>query len=182
LELFSNNYFFCEIKIIYVLYKMVLSNYKELEAFALKVELSGGFTDTMKYLLDPSLNAYNIMKIALDNAILNFTADMSNNGSGLTGMRILVTLADGTVVFDSSKLTDNAGSTINSFINAKNKIINENHMSRIAILIAALSAAGIAAEMKFSTSTGKFEQYLAIRLGKTSEHAIGIIRFSFLGI
>lgn len=104
------------------------------------------------------------------------------NGNG----RIIVVLADGTVVVDTSK---NDGVTFpvpqpntsntysNSYTNFQQKNVNENHNSRIAVIDAQLWPCGLGVETKFSTSSQQNENYVAIRLGKYLNNA-GTVRIS----
>lgn len=142
-----------------------MSRLLQLDAFAQATMSSGGVQSTIEYVLAPSDAKYVTMREALNSAKDNFPVD-----NGLI-KRILVTVSDGSVIFDSSKNN-------NTRNDAKDKLINENHMSRISIVSAALSQSGVAFEKKFSSSTGLFEEYLAHRLGKNSENALGIIRWS----
>ena len=86
--------------------------------------------------------------------------------------RLLITMADGTVVLDTGK------GDKNTLVNMKSKSINENHMSRFAIHEARNSEKGIGREIKLSTSTGHYETYRAQRLGPTPQDVRGIARFS----
>ncbi len=72
-----------------------------------------------------------------------------------SGNRILVCQPDGTVTFDSA--TKAAGG--NTYANAKDKKINENHNTRPAIMSAQLTCDGRGNELKISTSTGSIEAY-----------------------
>ena len=97
------------------------------------------------------------------------------------GLRVVVTLSDGQVVLDTAKATAGSlNSDLNTFNNFKNKAINENHNSRVAILTALLSNAGTGYEEKFSTSDLKFEAYHAQRMGAASSNALGVVRVSVL--
>ena len=87
------------------------------------------------------------------------------------GLRVLVSLPDGTVCYDSDSLT-------NSYNDYKNKSINENHNSRVAILQALLGNSGTGFEAKVSSSTGKSTNYIAQRIYFGPEYALGIIRVS----
>jgi hypothetical protein len=78
--------------------------------------------------------------------------------AGIVNGRILVTLPDGTVIVDTSK-------TNNTYQNYKDKKINENHNSRIAILDAQLYECGQGVETKFSSTDNVTETYVALRLG-----------------
>ena len=86
--------------------------------------------------------------------------------------RLLITMADGTVVVDTEK------GDKNTFENMKSKSINENHMSRFAVQEARTSEEGIGREKKLSTSTGQNEIYRAQRLGPSAQDAMGIVRIS----
>ena len=81
--------------------------------------------------------------------------------------RLLITLADGTVVVDTNKLDDAANKLPagNSFAHFSAKTVNENHNSRIAILDSQLHVCGLGVETKLSTTDNTKESYVAIRLG-----------------
>lgn len=145
---------------------MSLTHVKDLEEFAQQTINAGGLQSALKYLIDNSDATYSDMSIALFAAKNSFTAP------GVTNPRILVTLPDGTTIFDTSKNN-------NSRTNAISKTINENHNTRFAIMAAGLSQSGIGMEKKYSSSTGLNEQYLAHRIGKTQQDCIGCIRWSF---
>lgn len=87
--------------------------------------------------------------------------------------RILITVQDGTVIYDSSKQN-------NSFSSFDNKSINENHNSRVSILSALFSCEkfGIGFDEKISTSTGNRERYVAIRIGDRIIDSSGCFRLS----
>jgi hypothetical protein len=123
--------------------------------------LEGSQTDT---------TTYAAMRTALDAVV-----------ASKTGSRIVVTQADGTVVYDSKNNNDTIPETspkYNKAANSSAKSISENHNSRPAIITACLNSSGIGMEQKYSTSTGQFEQYLAIRIGVSPTYAIGVIRYS----
>jgi hypothetical protein len=154
---------------------MSLTHVKELEAFARQTMSAGGVQQTIEYLLDSSAATYNDMSNALFAVRNNFLASLPA-GAGVSSPRILVTLADGTTIFDSSRGAN--PNSANTPANAAAKAINENHMSRLAIAAAMLGQSGVGMEKKYSTSTQKFEQYLAHRLGRSQQDAIGCIRWS----
>jgi hypothetical protein len=149
---------------------MSLTHVKELEAFARQTMSAGGVQATIEYLLNSNTSTYTDMSNALFAVRNNFSA------AGVSSPRILVTLADGTTVFDSSRGAN--PNSANTPANATAKAINENHMSRLAIAAAMLGQSGVGMEKKYSTSTQKFEQYLAHRLGRSQQDAIGCIRWS----
>ena len=98
-------------------------------------------------------------------------ADVSAKNTGLLKARVLATLPDGTVWFDSEK----SNNTHEAF---KLKKINENHNSRLVILKALMDGEGY--ESKYSTSDNRKEEYVAIRLGASSEESLGVVRLSFV--
>lgn len=151
---------------------MVLPNYSELEQFERFTVSSGGVTAAHNYLTSNLYDDYSDMYTKFTTILK--TIDIPS----VSNLRILVSRADGMVVFDSSKGTINNWGNAASRLSNEN-IINENHNSRISILTACLSADGIGMEQKYSSSTELTEQYLAKRIGKSSENIIGCIRYSF---
>lgn len=93
------------------------------------------------------------------------------NTTGDDSFRVLVTIPDGTVIFDSAK--DN-----NTHANAKNKAINENHNTRVAIM-KALVGNGEAMEQKYSSTVNRKEIYLVRRIGLSTEESVGCVRISY---
>ena len=87
-------------------------------------------------------------------------------------LRVVVTLADGTVVIDTFADSTFAKYTTNS--------INENHNSRLAILTALMSNAGTGFEKKYSSTVGndKVYYYYASRMGSSAQNALGVVRVS----
>jgi hypothetical protein len=81
--------------------------------------------------------------------------------------RLVITLADGTVVVDTGKSDDpgNAAATGNSYAHFNSKTVNENHNSRLAIINSQLHKCGVGVERKLSTTDKSKEYYVAIRLG-----------------
>jgi hypothetical protein len=94
------------------------------------------------------------------------------NLGNIPKFRILVTIADGTVFFDSYK-TNN---TYNNFIK---KQINENHGTRHYIQQSFHSKDGIGYEAKWSSTTDEIDTYYSVRLGTTQAGIIGVIAFSY---
>lgn len=112
------------------------------------------------------LNA--VANVATYNALrteANATAALIADG------RVVVTLPDGTVVVDTSK------GGANTYQNFQDKVINENHNTRVAILDAQIYDCGVGLETKTSTSTGSEEVYVAKRLGAYLNSA-GTVRLS----
>lgn len=95
--------------------------------------------------------------------------------------RVLIALPDGTVVIDTSKPDDPTDTTpdidANSFQHFRDKKVNENHNSRIAVHDAQEWPCGLGLEAKFSTSTSQREIGLAVRLG-THLDSNGTVRAS----
>ena len=113
---------------------------------------------------------YNLAVEALNGSVSLCNEYVKN--LGLTS-RILATLADGTVWYDSSR------GERNTFANFKAKTINENHESRYSIRQAMDSYEGLGWEAKFSTSTNDFENYYAVRGGQAPQEIQYVIRLSF---
>jgi hypothetical protein len=103
-----------------------------------------------------------------------------NTVLGKTSARIVVCLPDGTVYFDSKNATDGDATNplSNEYTNAKtDKSINENHNSRPCIMNAQLVEDGVSFESKYSSSTGNYEDYVAVRIGAQGASA-GTVRYS----
>lgn len=125
--------------------------------------------DTLKFdeqfddlLLENTEDAYNEL---LANLVDAFGLQL-----GSQSPRILLTESDGTVVIDTSK-------TNNSLDNWKQKLINENHNTRVAVLASQLYEGGVGYETKYSTSVGLKQHYVAVRLGKYLDNP-GSLRLS----
>ena len=127
-------------------------------------KLRGGFTLMHSFFLNPSQTSYD--------ALLAVVQASKLANSSVSGIRYLMTLADGTTVADTSKSN-------NSYQNFLDKVINESHFSRIAIATSLLSVSGLGDEEKFSSSTRQNEIYHAVRVGKTPNNALGVMRYSF---
>jgi hypothetical protein len=140
----------------------------ELEKFHQRMVDDGTLGKIATYLADPKVTNYTPMYDAIK------AAKTDAVDRGLASARILVTGADGLVVVDTSK-----SDSVNIFTNVATKAINEKHMDRAAIMLATLSASGVGSEVKFSSSTGKVENYLAHRVGKSPNEVIGISRVSY---
>ena len=111
-------------------------------------------------------NLYNNAKAKLN--ILQSNMQILTNKES----RITVTMPDGTVYYDSIK------SNNNSFINATEKTINENHNTRAAIMNAQSLQSGYAFESKYSTTSMTIEDYVALRIGPQGLN-YGTVRYSF---
>jgi hypothetical protein len=151
---------------------MSLTNVKELEAFAAQTYARGAVLAAQKFLLNPNNDNYVDMCNSLVASRNGFSA------AGVSGARILVSLPDGTTVFDSSRIGSSDVAKQNTLENANAKSINENHNSRLAIIAAMLNQSGVGTEKKYSTSTQGFEQALAHRIGKSQVESQGCIRWT----
>eukprot|EP01084_Bolivina_argentea_P249831 418373_1 len=80
-------------------------------------------------------------------------------GEKLKPMITLLALADGTVIYDARH------GHHNTFENAKNKVITENHNNRLSIISAQLNNKGMAFEEKLSTTTNTHTDYVSRRCG-----------------
>jgi len=124
-------------------------------------------TIVTQFLLDPIEKNWLRMHYAIQHFLIN-----GEGGSVqlLAGLRVLVSLADGLVAYDSKKT--------NSWSNFLAKSINENHNSRLAIMSALLGNSGNAYELRYSTSDGYKEAYNAQRMGPSVQNALGCVRVS----
>lgn len=86
--------------------------------------------------------------------------------------RVVATISDGTVYFDSSK------GSANTWANYKAKSINENHNSRPPFMKVLLNDDQYAFEEKFSSSTGVSENRVAFRFGSSKDQPLGVIALS----
>ena len=132
--------------------------------------LPGGYTATglsINYSGRASAT-YDSMVTSLNTFITDASANVARGS-----VRGLVTLPDGTVVYDSSRGANNTATR------AHNKLINENHMSRQVLMKAVFGPQGaLAYDSKYSTSTQKNEEYVGVCLGGDGIFNLGIVRFS----
>jgi hypothetical protein len=124
------------------------------------------------------LNATLAPKVANLTSLLRAVKDQPTYSTLLSAVkatagtnRLVITLADGTVVVDTGKSANN-----NYGIFAA-KGVNENHNSRVAIMLAQTHECGLGVETKYSSSDKSNEKYVAIRLGKYLDSA-GTARIS----
>jgi hypothetical protein len=93
-----------------------------------------------------------------------------------TVYRIVATLVDGSVWYDSSKSNNNWASF-------KDRSINENHNTRIVLQKANLGAPGqYQFEGKYSTTDGQFESYVAVAVGSDGTTSFGCVRLSVVSL
>ena len=109
----------------------------------------------------------------------NVQADWDNMVSGIgvflvayPAVRVLITLSDGHVAYDSSK------GVANTYLNYQAGLINENHNTRVSIMVSLLGSSGVGYEEKYSSSTGRHENYASIRMGLTTAKSLGCARVS----
>jgi hypothetical protein len=97
---------------------------------------------------------------------------VSNNPLNASDLRIVITLSDGTVAYDTGKT--------NTYAKYVAKTINENHNSRVSILQALLGSSGVGFEAKYSTTSTHMTNYFAQRVGSSVGDSMGVIRVSVL--
>jgi hypothetical protein len=97
---------------------------------------------------------------------------VSSNSLNANALRIVITLSDGTVAYDTS--------TTNTYAKYEAKTINENHNSRVSILQALLGSSGVGFEAKYSTTSTHMTNYFAQRVGPSIGDSMGVIRVSVL--
>jgi len=102
----------------------------------------------------------------------NIVAFLDSKVNSAAGMNILLTLDDGTVIYDSTKGADN------TILKYGAKSINENHNGRPEILNAVLSSSGVGTARRFSSSSKAWLQYYAVRLGHAAQENMGTLRLS----
>jgi hypothetical protein len=121
------------------------------------------------------LKSISIFFISLEKTIYCFFIyDEYGTVQILTGLRVMVTLADGNVAYDTAKS--------NSFSNFLAKSINENHNSRVSIMSALLGNLGMRYEVKYSTTDSYKEAYHDQRMGPSSHNTLGCIRVSVISV
>lgn len=143
---------------------------------------SNASKDTTIFLEDPTFTSNNLLPPSYTSEkyeamVDTFDAfcDEKSASPSLYNIRGLVTLPDGTVVYDFSK------GTANTPTNARNKAINENHNTRQVIMKAILGPQGqYQYEGKYSTSNGDFESYIGICLGGDGVTSLGCVRLSLI--
>ena len=150
------------------------SNYPNLAGLSASVlaydSPGNGFVENLiqTFLVTETPVTYNAMAAALIDASNNF-ADGTNST-----LRILLSISDGTVAFDSSKGFANntwagyTGNTINS----------SNHNTRPEILVAVLGNTGVGLSERYSRSVQTFQKYQATRFGSSTQSNAGTFRVS----
>jgi plastocyanin len=85
--------------------------------------------------------------------------------AGVPTGRLVISLADGTVVLDTSRDDHTAAPESNSFQHFVDKTIGENQHSRVAVLAAQQYPCGFGLETGFSSAASATEAVLALRAG-----------------
>ena len=127
-------------------------------------------TSITQFLTEQTETNWKRMRLGINDFLVNGQGGIVQN---LTGLRVLVTVSDGTVAYDSSKNTNNT----NTFNNFKVGSINENHNTRPGFMAAILSNQGNGYEVKQSRSTLKKEAGRIQRIGSSTE-TLGCIRIT----
>lgn len=118
-------------------------------------------------ILDARPNQYQVLVEAAAMSAAGYddlTAVVADYLARYPDLRVLISLQDGTVIYDSAAPVG-TGPGENSYANFLAKSINENHNTRVAILDAQLGPLGLGYETKYSTTTTQEEAYVALRLG-----------------
>jgi len=111
-------------------------------------------------------------------SLLNTVVSLFNITLGNATPRLVITEPDGTVVIDTARPPGT-----NTYANWQNKLINENHNSRVAILTTQLFPCGVGYETKYSSTLSSNQllpinqAYVAIRAGPFLNNA-GTFRLS----
>jgi opacity protein-like surface antigen len=120
-----------------------------------------------------ALNAKLAPKVASLTTLLRAVKDQPTYAKLLSAVRaaagtdrLVVTLADGTVVVDTGR------SALNNYATYAAKGVNENHNSRVAIMLAQTHVCGLGVETKYSSTDKSNEKYVAIRLGTYLDSAV----------
>ena len=133
------------------------------------------YNNILRFYTNPSSESfYNITKTSLDLLLDNCLEDIKDKIS-VKKVRILCTLPDGAVFYDSDK------GDKNTYSNFKSKSINENHNTRFVFFEAIKKDESY--ETKYSTSVSDIqasEFYYAIRIGTSPENSVGVLRISIV--
>jgi hypothetical protein len=149
------------------------SNYPNLaglNAAVLAYNSSVGLVENViqTFLVTETQLTYEAMATALIDASNNFAV---GNDSAL---RILLSISDGTVAFDSSKGV--AGNTWAAY--TANTVNSSNHNTRPEIMVAVLGNTGVGLSERYSRSVQRFQKYQANRFGSSTQSNAGTFRVS----
>ena len=162
------------------------------QALANQIMADASFVNVNSFLTfpDASNNSYAwTSTYALLERYINSAPSTSDVSYVTLGYKLLLTLDDGTVIVDTSKdgktvtattaVAGISGSVAqNSFVAYGNKLVNENHNSRPEIMNATLSASGVGAARRYSSSSNAAFQYYAVRLGGSPQANVGTLRIA----
>ena len=133
------------------------------------------YNNILKFFSNPSSESfYNITKTSLDLLHNNCLEEIKDQIT-VKKVRILCTLPDGAVFYDSGK------GDKNTYSNFKSKSINENHNTRFVFFESIKKDESY--ETKYSTSVSLLqsrEYYYAIRIGTSPENSVGVLRISIV--
>jgi hypothetical protein len=114
---------------------------------------------------------YNPMAAALIDASNNFAVGADSS------LRLLLSISDGTVAFDSSRGA--ATNTWTNYITGTGGSINSsNHNTRPEIMVAVLGNTGVGLSERYSRSVQRFQKYQANRFGSSTQANAGTFRVS----
>jgi hypothetical protein len=119
------------------------------------------------FLKDPTESLYPVVVNILQ-AFVNKCQTVSYPSTST--YRVVATLPDGTVWFDSAK--------VNTWANFTSKTINENHNTRRPFMEVLLNDDQFAHEIKNSVSTGYTESRVCMRVGDSRDTPLGVIALS----
>lgn len=120
------------------------------------------------FLVTETQLTYDPMAAALIDASNNFAVGADSS------LRLLLSISDGTVAFDSSK--GFATNTWNNYTN--NNINSSNHNTRPEIMVAVLGNTGVGLSERYSRSVQRFQKYQANRFGSSTQSNAGTFRVS----
>jgi len=123
-----------------------------------------------KFLISPTSDKYQENINLLKDFI---TYSKNNDPVKAHEYRMVATIPDGTVWYDSSK------GTKNTWTNFQSKTINENHNSRACFMDVLLNELRDSFEMKYSSSTKTNEYRITFRLGDNRYYPLGVLGYSF---
>lgn len=123
------------------------------------------------FIAAPSQLTYAPVLATADALVISANAALAS-----TSARVVVTLPDGTVVIDTSK--------VNTFVNYETGfgllptfVLGQNHNTRVAISTAQAWPNGVGLERKYSTTVLVNQIYVAVRLGALFNN-VGTVRLS----
>lgn len=133
-----------------------------------------------QYNFEKLINPINKSESAYNNARTIFRSiveDLNNNNNMNLSCRVVSSIVDGNVIFDSSCSDDPKYQNSNTYTHAYNFEISENHNTRVSFMTSQMFSNGIGYETKYSSSTEKIESGVAFRIGFFG-NSVGTIRYS----